>query len=292
MQFGSRHLRARVSTAVTAGHLGRLGGSRRADAAAVRPALPARQRPAEGERPPGAREMRPGPRLGVGLCGVGKGGRAWNWLPEAVTLSRVTIGVLRGAASSYSLSPPTPTVSPPRPHCVSFPHPQLCLSYLVPHSLSSPAPTVSLTPRPALFFFAPPAPHCLSLPPPPPPCLSSPAPTVSLPSAPHCVSLSRSGPLSTSATLGFDLALSLASRGLRWSGTRSGPVAGECWFSRSPSSLCVLPGRTPPARSAQKREEYLPRARGPACCPPASSIRSCPGTLGHPAVASGQRRTV
>lgn len=76
VQFGSRHLRARVSTAVTAGHLGRLGGSRRADAAAVRPVFPARQRPEEGERSPGARERKPGPRQGVSLCGGGKGGRA------------------------------------------------------------------------------------------------------------------------------------------------------------------------------------------------------------------------
>ena len=193
--------------------------------------------------------MRPGPRLGVGLCGVGKGGRAWNWLPEAVTLSRVTIGVLRGAASSYSLSPPTPTVSPPRPHCVSFPHPQLCLSYLVPHSLSSPAPTVSLTPRPALCFFAPPAPHCLSLPP-PPPRVSLPPPPLSLSPPPRTVSLFPAPAPSPPVPLWDSISPSL------W------PPAVSVGLARAPALSLVSAGSPAlPARSASYQGAHRRLAR-------------------------------
>lgn len=122
---------------------------------------------------------------------------------------------------------------------------------------------------------------------------------VSLPLYVRVFSWSLSVPLSVSVSPSLCLPRSPSvSLGLCQSRALSRPVAGECWHSRSLCSLSLVRGANrSSAVSAQTREVYLPRAgfpsaRGSACGPGASCIRSCPGALGHPAVASPHQRIV
>lgn len=197
MQFGSRHLRALVPTAVTAGRLGRLGGSQRADAAAVRPALLCPQPSAEGEHPSGARGRRPGRCSRLVSAEDGKRGRGvWNRLLDADTPVRMTIG---GPSGSCHLS--------------------------------------------------------------------------------HSLSLAR-------ASRGFGLSLSLVSLGLGPSGALSGPVAGECWLSRSPCSFRVRQGRAPLTSSLGPEAGSLPAVSR---LPERAGLRLPPSGELHPLVPGGAR---